>query len=94
MASGDLTLLSNGTATGAWLEWRGGQGLFTAEATWNGATIKLQFKTSNGTILDAGTDTTLTANGGGRFFLPLTEIRVNVSGSPTGVYSYAQKFGV
>ena len=68
--------------------------MFTVEATWLGATIKLQFRTVNGAILDAGTDTTLTANGGGRFFLPATEIRVNVSGAPTGVYSFAQKFGI
>ena len=94
MASGDLTLLSNAAATGAWLKWRGGQGLFTAEATWNGATVKLQFRTVNDTVLDAGTDTTLTADGGGRFFLPQCEIRAFVSGSPTAVYAFAQKFSI
>ncbi len=94
MASGDLTLLDNGTVTGAWMDWRGGQGLFTAEGTFNGATIKLQFRTANGTALDAGTDTTLTADGGGRFFLPLSQIRVNITGSPTAVFAFAQKFGI
>ncbi len=94
MASGDHILLSNGTATGAWFDWHGGQGLFTVEGTFSGATIKLQFQTVNGTAMDAGTDTTLTAAGGGRFFLPHCEIRVNISGSPTAVYAYAQKFGI
>ena len=94
MAIGDLTLLANGTATGAWMEWGGGQGLFTVEASWGGATIKLQFQTANGAVLDAGGDTTLTSNGGGRFFLPQSQIRVNVSGSPTGVYSFAHKFAI
>ncbi len=90
------TLLSNGTATGSAVEWGGGQGHFTAESSnWNGATATLQFQTSNGTWLDAGSDTTLTANGHGRFFLPLTNIRIEITvATPTAVYSYANKFGV
>lgn len=94
MASGDLTLLSNGSATGEWMQWRGGQGLFTVEGTFSGATIKLQFKTVNGTAMDAGSDTALTADGGGRFFLPSTEIRVDISGSPSSVFAFAQKYGI
>lgn len=94
MASGDLTLLENGSATGTWMQWRGGQGLFTVEGTFGGATIKLQFQTENGTAMDAGTDTSFTAKGGGRFFLPMSLIRVNISGSPSAIFAYAQKFAI
>ena len=94
MPSRDIPLLENGTATGPWKQWGGGQGLFTVDATFNAATIKLQFRDVNGTTFDAGSDTTLTSKGAGLFRLPLTEIRVQITGSPTGVYSYAQKFGV
>lgn len=94
MATGNLTLLDNGSATGEWMEWNGGMGIFTVEGTFGGATIKLQFKTVNGTTMDAGTDTTLTANGAGRFFLPPAEIRVNISGSPSAIFAFAQKYGI
>ncbi len=90
------TLLSNGNATGSAVEWGGGQGHFTAEASnWNGATATLQFQTDNDTWLDAGSDTTLTADGHGRFFLPQTNIRIEITvATPTAVYSFANLFGL
>lgn len=88
-------LLENGSATGSAVAWGGGQGLFTAEGTFSGATIKLQYQSDNGTWLDAGSDTELTANGGGRFFLPVTSVRVNISGGPpSAVYSYVELFSI
>lgn len=89
-------LLENGTATGSAVVWGGGQGHFTAEASnWNGATATLQFQTDNDTWVDAGSDTTLTADGNGRFFLPPTNIRIEITvATPTAVYSYANKFGI
>ena len=93
MASkGKVTLLSNASATGSWLQWPGGSGLFSVEATWGGGTVKLQYKAPNGTAVDAGPYTTLTANGGGIFDLPPGEIRANVA-TATAVYASAVHIG-
>ena len=82
------TLLSNASATGSAASWGGGRGVFTAEGTWGGGTVKLQFKTANGTWVDYGSATTLTANGSGVFELPACEIRAHVA-TATAVYAYA-----
>lgn len=84
-----ITLASNASATSGSFTWGGGSGIFTAEATFGGGTVKLQFQTKNGTWLDVGTDTTLTAAGVGAFSLPpSTQIRVNIA-TATAVYAYA-----
>jgi hypothetical protein len=86
-----LRLIDNGSATGAGMTWRGGKGSFLAHAdTWNGATVKLQFLgPDHATWVDAGTETTLTADGGGNFELPAGQLRAAVTGSPTAVYAVA-----
>ena len=69
--------------------WPGGVGMFSAEATWGGGTVSLEFKTPNGTWIAVGADTTLTANGGAGFLLPAgTAIRAAVT-TATAVYAYA-----
>ena len=83
-----LTLLSNASATGSAVAWPGGRGLFSAEATWGGGTVKLQFKSANGTWIDVGTASTLTANGIVGFELPMCQIRIDVT-TATAVYAYA-----
>ena len=83
-----IVLASNASATGDWVAWPGGRGEFRVEATWGGGTVKLQCKGPNGTAQDVGTDTTLTADGGGIFELGAGEIRANVATS-TGVYAMA-----
>lgn len=89
------SLLENGSATGKWVKWGGGQGLFMAECSnWNGATVKLQAKSPQGTALDVGAETEVTANGMGRFFLPPIDLRAHVSGSPTGANVWVTGFGV
>jgi hypothetical protein len=84
----NITLLSNASATGDAKAWYGGKGYFTAEATWGGGTVKLQFKTLNSTTWIDVTNISLTANGGVAFELPAGEIRANVA-TATAVYSYA-----
>lgn len=86
------TLLSNASATGDWVDWPGGRGVFMAEATWGGGTVKLQYEGPNGTGIDAGSDTTLTANGGGVFELPGCRIRAHVA-TATAVYATAKGTG-
>jgi hypothetical protein len=39
--------------------------------------------------IDAGSDTTLTADGGGNFELPPEQVRAAMTGSPTAVYAVA-----
>lgn len=69
-------------------EWQGGKGSFLAKATGAG-TITLQVKLPDDTTYVAvGTDTTLTANGGGNFELPRCRLKVAVSGF-TNVYARA-----
>ena len=89
-ANSALVLGSNISATPATVfTWPGGVGMFSAEATWGGGTVSLEFKTPNGTWIAVGADTTLTANGGAGFLLPAgTEIRAAVT-TATAVYAYA-----
>lgn len=87
MATG-IVLASNASATGNWFQWPGGRGEFRVEATFGGGTVKLQCKGPNGTAQDVGTDTTLTASGGGIFELGAGEIRANIA-TATGVYAMA-----
>lgn len=86
-------LLSNASATGAAVQWGGGMGVFTASGTWAGATVTLQYLSPNGsTYVAMGTDTTLSADGGGVFFYPPGLIRAAVSGGPpSAMYAQAEQ---
>jgi hypothetical protein len=86
----NVILASNASATGAAVAWPGGSGTFIASATFGGGTVKLQFLGPDGsTWIDCGTDTTLTAAGGGNFELPPgQQIRVNIA-TATAVYASA-----
>ena len=82
-----ITLASNASATGSWFFWPGGRGEFRVEGTFPG-TVKLECKGPNGTAQDVGTDTTLSASGGGIFELGAGEIRANIA-TATAVYAMA-----
>lgn len=85
-------LLSNASATGSAAQWGGGVGVFSAAGTFSGATVSLQFLGPDGlTWCAVGSDTTLTAAGGGAFVLPPCSIRAEVSGSPSGMYAQAEQ---
>jgi len=77
-SKGKVVLLSNEAVTSEWKQWPGGVGLFSAEATWGGGSVSLEYKLPNGTAVAAGANTTLTANGGGLFELPPCQIRAAV----------------
>jgi hypothetical protein len=81
-------LINNGSATSAAYTWKGGEGTFMTKATWGGGTVKLQVLGPDGTTyIDVGSDTTLTADGGGNFSLPAGAlIRANVA-TATAVYA-------
>jgi hypothetical protein len=83
-----LKFLNNENATSAWLPWRGGSGSFLVEASWGGGAVKLQVKGPNGTAIDVGPDTSLSANGGGNFELPPCELRASVAAA-TAIYAIA-----
>lgn len=92
----NITLISNGAATGGAKPWRGGRGVFSVpDGTFSGATVKLQWRPIGATAwldVDRIGDAfvTLTAAGGGGFELPQCDIRAAVSGGPpSGVYAYA-----
>ena len=82
------TLARASSVTGGQVWWPGGAGMFSAEATFGGGTVKLQTLTINGTWIDVGPDVTLTAAGAGGFVLPPSYIRCNIATS-TVVYAYA-----
>jgi hypothetical protein len=82
-----LDLLTNASATGSYFDVVGGRYIFAAEATWSGGTAQLQSKGPNGTAVSI-TGASLTANG----FIEVmiadgSQVRVLITGSPTGVYA-------
>lgn len=84
-----LILASNASATGSACYWLGGKGSFIVHATFGGGTVKLQYLSADGTTwVDMGTETTLTADGGGNFEISPCYIRVNIA-TATGVYAVA-----
>lgn len=86
-----MQLVNNGSATTTATQWPGGQGVFRASATFGGGSVKLQCICPDGTNwMDVGTDTSLTANGGGRFWLPPISIRVAIA-TATAVYADADQ---
>lgn len=86
MATG-IVLASNASATGSWFFWPGGRGEFRVEGTFPGD-VKLECKGPNGTAQEVGTNTNLTAAGGGIFELGAGEIRCNIA-TATAVYAMA-----
>lgn len=84
-----LKLVENASVTGPLVNWPGGPGMFTAEATFGGGTVKLQVQTQSaaGTWVDVGSDTTLTAAGAGGFTLPPCNIRASIA-TATAVYAF------
>jgi hypothetical protein len=85
----NVELAKNASATSSAMNWPGGSGSFIATATFGGGTVKLQYLGPDGsTWIDVGTDTTLTAAGGGNFELPPGQIRVNIA-TATAVYASA-----
>jgi len=91
-------LVSNASATGSAVLWKGGRGMFSAVATWGGGTVKLQILLPDGATwvdVDKSGDTfvTLTADGLGEFELPSCSIRANIATS-TAVYAWVQGTGV
>jgi hypothetical protein len=84
------SLITDGSATGEAQPWNGGRGAFMVEGTFAGATVKLQYKTPNGTWIDVdATNAAFTAAGMCVFECPPGDIRAAVSsGSPSGFYAY------
>lgn len=84
-------LTSNGSTVFSGL-WAGGRGAFVAQGTFDGATVKLQWQIPEGTNslwTDVGSDTTLTASGGGEFVLPAgvkLQTVVSSAGASTSVF--------
>lgn len=85
-------LLSNESATGSVVQWGGGTGVFAVAGTFGGTSASLQFLGPDGsTWIEAGTDTTKTAAGGGVFVLPPCRIRCALTGgTPSGMYAQAE----
>lgn len=78
--AGNSVVMSASKLTTGQFSWPGGIGVFSAEGTWNGATLTLQFVGPDGaTLITAGSATTLTANGAGVFYLPKCLLQATVS---------------
>lgn len=77
---------ANISATTTGVQWDGGKGSFVVHATFGGGTVKLQYLSADATTwVDMGTDTTVTADGGGNFEIGRCQLRVNVA-TATAVY--------
>jgi hypothetical protein len=94
------TLLSNGSATGAAVNIRGGEYLFTAEGTISGATVALQVQTVNGTwatvsvFSNSAVSTTALPYAQTAIDLPAGTARVVVTGgTPSALFAYLVGLG-
>lgn len=86
-APNGITLASNASATSAGVQWEGGKGSFIVHATFGGGTVKLEYLSADGaTWVAMGTDTTVTADGGGNFEIGRCQIRCNIA-TATAVYA-------
>ena len=88
-------LITNGSATGDSVWWRGGKGRFSVAGTLTGGgSISLEYLGPDATTWITATDNTaspltLTAGGGVNFELPAGPIRAAISGTLNGVYATA-----
>lgn len=92
MANDVIYLLDNASATGSWVRWPGGAGVFKAIGSFDGATLSLEYKAPDRSTARAVSPyTTLTAAGEIGFILDACDIRVSVTGgtSPAGLYATA-----
>lgn len=100
-ASADLFSNSTGAGNGATVPWPGGRGVVTAEGTWGGSSLGLEYQGPHGswipvTVLDPADATStalaLTANGMFLFELPPGKIRgVLTGGTPSAFYATAAR---
>ena len=71
-----------------------GRYMFSAQGTWDGATVKLQYSLDGGTtFIDCGAYTTLTANGGGIATIPhgaIVRADQSGSGASTDINAYLE----
>lgn len=88
-------LITNGSATGNSVWWRGGKGRFSVAGTLTGGgSVSLEYLGPDATTWITATDNTpspitLTASGGVNFELPAGPIRAAISGTLNGVYATA-----
>ncbi len=80
-------VLTTDSSTPAAQIWRGGKGLFMAEATWSAGSVKLQTLSPNSTWIDVP-NISLSANGMVAFDLPPGQIKIVITTS-THVYGWA-----
>lgn len=85
MISHSTVLIENGTGNGTDKQFKGGKAAFTVEATFGGATVKLQIKLGQGTYCDV-TSASLTAAGMVVVDLPPGTYRA-VAGVASAVYA-------
>lgn len=88
-----LDLILNDVGASVAQDWPGGDGVFTAEATFGGGNIALQMQTPNGTwvpVINYATTTaiSITATGMANFRAPACKMRAVVTTS-TAVFAYA-----
>lgn len=84
-------LLTNASAVGSSIAWTGGYCAVSCEGTFSGATATLEAQSANGTWIAVGANTIFTQNGWGGALLPPCNIRMNISGSPSAMYAYANQ---
>ena len=88
-------LITNGSATGNPVWWRGGKGRFSVVGPFSGEnSVSLEYLGPDATTWITATDNTpspitLTASGGVNFELPAGPIRAAISGTLNGVYATA-----
>lgn len=84
MQTHGIRLATAASATTTGVQWPGGKGVFSVQATWGGGTVAFQFQIADDSTWLTPTDGSLTADGAFIVELPPCLVRVSIT-TATGV---------
>lgn len=82
-----VTLLSNATATGQYVQFTGGRAALVIVATGWGTTVDLTLLGPDGTSQIKMNAANIAANSANSYDLPAGQYRITITGSPTAMYA-------
>lgn len=82
-----ITLLTNATATGSYVQFSGGRAALVIVATGFGTTVNLSLLGPDGTSVITMNAANITTNSAVSYDLPAGSYRITITGAPTAMYA-------